>query len=138
MPCSDDSTLFMPAYNGHCSNSIDHKYVLHEALLASLACLTLMSNSLLWPPPPKAGRCFVKHTFWELKGLVLLIIQCLNTGRLILVESDGVNEGVIVERWKVRVFHLNVHDHRVMVGADLHPSRPIVVQVWERHLHRKR
>lgn len=45
------------------------------------------------------------------------------------------DEGIEVEGWQVRILHFDVGDHWVMVGAELHLARPVVVQVWESHLN---
>lgn len=78
-------------------------------------------------------------TLWECECVLLIIIQDLCAGGGVrLVEGNGVDERVVVERREVRVLHLNVHDHRVVVRAQAHPPRPVVVQIGECHLHSNR
>ena len=50
------------------------------------------------------------------------------------LEGDGVDEGVVVEGGQVGILHLDVHDLGVVVHAQPHLARPVVVEVRERHL----
>ena len=52
------------------------------------------------------------------------------------VSGDRMDEGIVIEGGQIWVLRLDVHHHGVVVHAQPHLARPVVVQVGEAHLWR--
>ncbi len=73
----------------------------------------------------------------SLRGSVRSDVHLLSGLRATLVGfvvGDRVQQRVVVESGQIRVLRLDVHHHRIVVHAQPHLARPVVVQVRERNL----